>query len=1211
MKLKILSWNVRGVNESSKRSTIKSLIQKWKVDVLCLQETKVENWSTTWIQQIWGNRWADWATLEASGTRGGIIIIWDKRQWVKTDTLQGSYSISCMLESIQEEFRWCFSGIYGPHTDSEREEMWHEIAGVRGLWDGHWVLGGDFNVCRFESEKLNCLRRTSAMRSFSDTIQDLNLIDLPLQGAQFTWSRGDNFVQASRIDRFLISTEWSDSFKDVKQSALPKVISDHKPILLECGDWDVSPSYFKFENMWLQSEGFLEKLEYWWQSYNIVGRADFVLLQKLKRLKRDITNWNREEFGKVETRKTRALDELAAFEQAAESRQLTVPELIQMMNLRIELQQLVKAEEISWRQKSRCLWLKEGDKNTKFFQKIANSHRRGNCIDKLKVGTEIIEDKHRIKQETVDFYESLYTEPEQWRPSANFEGIPSISVEEKFNLEATFQEEEVLAAIQSCAPDKAPGPDGYTMAFYQKSWDFIKVDILAAMNHYHQHCWMVRSCNASFIALIPKKKGAIELKDYRPISLIGSVYKIIAKVLAERLKTVMGKLVSKHQNAFLKDRQITDASLIVNEVLDWKIKNGGAGILCKLDIEKAFDQLNWSYLLSILRQMGFGERWINWINFNISTVKYSILINRSPVGFFSPQRGLRQGDPLSPFLFILAMEGLSRMLDKAKQLQWLNGFDVGSMITTNISHLLYADDTLIFCEANRSQVLYLNLTLLIFEALSGLHINMLKSVIYPVNEVLNLEELASILGCSVGEFPATYLGLPLGAKYKSTAIWGRVIEKFEKKLASWKMQYLSTGGRLTLINSVLDSIPTYYMQLFPIPGKVLEQLDKIRRDFLWEGNSEKHKYHLVEWPKVLLPKLQGGLGIKDLALHNKCLLMKWLWRYTQEEHVLWKDVVSAKHGIQSHWCTSLSKAPYGVGVWKHICKLWEKFSQHKHFTVGNGLHIRFWKDKWLRNTVLMDDYPSLFNLARDPDSTISQNRDGTTWSIMFRRNMQDWEFNDLIKLLQTLQSFSLNTQATDQFKWGTTGDGNYTVSAAYKQSRAFNAVTDHWPWKLIWKIKLPPKIVCFCWTALYEACLTQDNLYKRKRIIVNGCYLCQKAAESNRHLFLHCTVTAKLWNMFYSFFGLSWVMPHSIKEAYESWCCWKVDSTIKQTWKMIPAAIFWSIWRERNRRCFEGLSTPLHSLKAECLMCLYSWVNLSYVDSLDSFSNFVGSLVLA
>ncbi|XP_047259646.1 uncharacterized protein LOC124892401 [Capsicum annuum] len=191
------------------------------------------------------------------------------------------------------------------------------------------------------------------MRSFSDTIQDLNMIDLPLQGAHFTWSRGDNIVQASRIDRFLISTEWNDSFRAIKQSALPKVISDHKPILLESGDWDVSPSYFKFENMWLQSESFLEKLKDWMQSYNKMGRADYVLLKKLKRLKKDITTWNREEFGKVETRKTKALDELSALEQAAESRQVIVPETIQTMNLRIELQQLAKAEKISWRQKSR------------------------------------------------------------------------------------------------------------------------------------------------------------------------------------------------------------------------------------------------------------------------------------------------------------------------------------------------------------------------------------------------------------------------------------------------------------------------------------------------------------------------------------------------------------------------------------------------------------------------------------------------------------------------------------------------------------------------------------------------------------------------------------------------------------------------------------------------------------------------------------------
>nr|XP_009785833.1 PREDICTED: uncharacterized protein LOC104234042 [Nicotiana sylvestris] len=159
------------------------------------------------------------------------------------------------------------------------------------------------------------------------------------------------------------------------------------------------------------------------------------------------------------------------------------------------------------------------------------------------------------------------------------------------------------------------------------------------------------------------------------------------------------------------------------------------------------------------------------------------------------------------------MEGLSKMLDKAKQIQCIEGFTVGNSVANLVivSHLLYADDTLIFCGANKMQVQYLNLTLLLFQAISGLHINMLKSKIYPINLVENLEELADIMGCDVGSFPTTYLGLPLGARYKVAEVWSGVIEKVEKRLATWQMQNLSMSGRLTLVNSVLDSLPTYIM----------------------------------------------------------------------------------------------------------------------------------------------------------------------------------------------------------------------------------------------------------------------------------------------------------------------------------------------------------------------------------------------------------------
>lgn len=158
------------------------------------------------------------------------------------------------------------------------------------------------------------------MRSFTTTIQDLDIIDLPLLGAYYTWFRGAESMQASRIDRFLISHEWDENFNAIKQLALPRVVSDHRPLLLECGNWEANPSYFKFENMWLQVEGFTDNIKSWWQSYSIGGSPYFIPMQKLRRLKKDITEWNRETFGKLAAQQNKLLEDLSLLEQVAENR---------------------------------------------------------------------------------------------------------------------------------------------------------------------------------------------------------------------------------------------------------------------------------------------------------------------------------------------------------------------------------------------------------------------------------------------------------------------------------------------------------------------------------------------------------------------------------------------------------------------------------------------------------------------------------------------------------------------------------------------------------------------------------------------------------------------------------------------------------------------------------------------------------------------------
>ena len=258
----------------------------------------------------------------------------------------------------------------------------------------------------------------------------------------------------------------------------------------------------------------------------------------------------------------------------------------------------------------------------------------------------------------------------------NIKDVNMINGEEQAWLQRPFEEEEILESIRMCAKEKAPGPDGFSMIFFETFWEVLK-DIINTLTQYHLDQNFEKSFNATFIALIPKKVGASELKDYRPISLIGGVYKIIAKLLAERLKRVVSKFVNKNQMASIKRRQIMDAALIASECIDSRMKGGVAGLLCKLDIQKAYDHVNWAFLLNVLRQMGFGSKWLKWIEVCIKTVRFSILVNGVLVSLFASERGLRQGDPLSPFLFILAMEGFDSMVRIATQSRWIKGFQIG------------------------------------------------------------------------------------------------------------------------------------------------------------------------------------------------------------------------------------------------------------------------------------------------------------------------------------------------------------------------------------------------------------------------------------------------------------------------------------------------------------------------------------------------------
>jgi hypothetical protein len=338
--------------------------------------------------------------------------------------------------------------------------------------------------------------------------------------------------------------------------------------------------------------------------------------------------------------------------------------------------------------------------------------------------------------------------------------------------------------------------------------------------------------------------------------------------------------------------------LIANESLDSRLKSGVLGLICKLDLEKAYNHVNWNFLMYLMERCGFGVKWRNWVYFYISSVRFSVLINGTPCGFFPSSRGLRQGDSLSPLLFVLVMEALNRLMDRTVARGYLEGFSVANSNVSNlkVSHMLFTDDTLVFCGAIQDQLYHLKGVLLCREAVSGLRINLEKSEIAPVGPIPNVDVLAQVLGALIASLPIKYLGLPLGARYKSKEIWNPILEKMGKKLVSWKRSYLSKGGRLTLIKSTLSSLPTYFLSLFTIPTSVAHHIEKLQRDFLWGGIGDEFKYHLVNRCTICAPIQQGGLGLRQIIPFNQALMGKWLWRFANERNAFWRQVIVSKYG---------------------------------------------------------------------------------------------------------------------------------------------------------------------------------------------------------------------------------------------------------------------------------------------------------------------------
>ncbi|RVW92465.1 Transposon TX1 uncharacterized 149 kDa protein [Vitis vinifera] len=405
-----------------------------------------------------GARNKEWAALPACGASGGILVIWDSKKLHSEEVVLGSFSISVKFAVDGSEQFW-LSAVYGPNSTALRKDFWVELSDIFGLSSPCWCVGGDFNVIRRCSEKLGGARLTPSMKDLDDFIRENKLIDPPLRSASFTWSNMQEHPVCKRLDCFLYSNEWEQLFPQSLQEVLPRWTSDHWPIVLETNPFKWGPTPFRFENMWLQHPSFKESFGSWWRESQGDGWEDIANFDSME-----------QEGGPS-------------------------PELLIHRALRKgELEELILREEIHWRQKARVKWVKEGDCNSKFFHKVSNGRRNRKFIKVLENERGLVLDNSEsIKEEILRYFEKLYASPsgESWR----VEGLDwsPISRESTSRLEPPFTEEEISKAIFQMDRDKAPGPDGFTIAVFQDCWDVIKEDLVKVFDEFHRSGILIKA----------------------------------------------------------------------------------------------------------------------------------------------------------------------------------------------------------------------------------------------------------------------------------------------------------------------------------------------------------------------------------------------------------------------------------------------------------------------------------------------------------------------------------------------------------------------------------------------------------------------------------------------------------------------------------------------------------------------------------------------
>ncbi|KAM6596656.1 uncharacterized protein LOC133034319 [Cannabis sativa] len=572
----------------------------------------------------------------------------------------------------------------------------------------------------------------------------------------------------------------------------------------------------------------------------------------------------------------------------------------------------------------------------------------------------------------------------------------------------------------------------------------------------------------------------------------------------------MDRIVSPLQSAFISGRWIAESSILSQELVQViKKKKGKGGLMAiKVDMNKAYDRLEWSFLEKVLQSHDFSPHFIKMIMECVSSVTYSILLNGKPLPKFSPKRGIRQGNSISPFLFLLCNDVLSRIISKDQELGRIHGIQLARGAPA-ISHLMFADDTILFCRANSREAENLGKCLKVFEDWSGQRCSKPKSgILFSRNCPDSIRnEISLKLGIETMRGNEKHLGNPFLFTRSRQKDFDFLKSKLLSRLDGWRMKTLSIAGRMVSINSVAMALPAYTMTTNKLPISSCKEMDAIVRRFWWKGHLKDSQFLATKsWDSLCQPKCCGGLGFRRFEDFNLALLSKLAWMLACGNERPWIRSLKAKYfALESFWQVT-PKASDSPG-WRGILEARRIIVERAKTIIHNGEDIDIWFQPWipwLNYTEFRDimegirfKAPALRSVA---DLLYRQTR---TWNVGFLKFLFGEELGIKISSIQ------INHQgSSDMVIWKGSNSGSFSVKSAYVSSQEVRFGGKDLLWKDIWHSGIHPRQSMILWRAIADALPTRS---KYGGDTGTGCFFCNNSMETPLHLFGRCTLARAIW----------------------------------------------------------------------------------------------------